>query len=77
MQRPYGRILETGRSTPLSTRFGHSHFPKAAEPPERRGCAFQLMSPQIYGILARAAVVSCNVNARSVSVRMLPSDPTE
>lgn len=42
---------------------------------ERRGCAF-LMSPQIYGILARAALVSCSVNARSVSVRMLPSDPT-
>jgi len=42
---------------------------------ERRGCAF-LMSPQIYGILARAALVSCSVNARSVSVRTLPSDPT-
>ena len=44
---------------------------------EGRGCAFQPMSQPIYGILASAAVVSCNVKARSVSVRMLPSDPTE
>ncbi len=32
---------------------------------------------QSYAILARAASVSCRVNARSVSVRMLPSDPRE
>ena len=43
---------------------------------ERRGCAFEPMSSQIYAILARAALVSCSVNARSVSVRMLPCDPT-
>src|SRR5262249_11277938 len=32
---------------------------------------------RIYATLARAASVSCRVNARSVSVRMLPSDPKE
>jgi hypothetical protein len=30
-----------------------------------------------YAILARAASVSCRVNARSVSVRTLPRDPKE
>jgi hypothetical protein len=34
-------------------------------------------SPQHYPILATAASVSCRVNARSVSVRIFPSAPSE
>src|SRR5262249_49284578 len=52
-----------------------------APPPRRwgvaRGCACRGRVAQRYAILARAASVSCRVNARRVSVWTLPSDPNE